>query len=166
MERCGTPAEVYQFSGVFRYIEEALQEIPLNAGAHKVGALEGSWASPATPAPPQLTEGDKEKLVPVPNTPKAEDNLRQTSWPRTMLGSFHWQKRTCVSPHPQGILERKPGRLGYLVWLAFCRKKCESHDHTQAYVRDKPLQKMRGSFPVVRQSHWRCKLGTTGVIKR
>ena len=60
----------WKSSAVFRYIEEALQEIPLNAGAHKVEALGGAWASPTTPAPPQLTEEDKEKLVPVPNAPK------------------------------------------------------------------------------------------------
>jgi hypothetical protein len=62
----------WKSSAVFRYIEEALQEIPLNAGAHKVESLEGTWAAPPTPASTPSIEVDKERAAPVPSTPKTK----------------------------------------------------------------------------------------------
>ena len=132
----------WKSSAVFRYIEEALQEIPLNAGAHKVESLEGTWAAPSTPASTFPIEVDKDRDSPSSKHTQDKSRQRQTSWTRSVLGSFKWQERTGVSPHPQGVLERQPGSLGHLVWLAFCREKRESHDHAQISARNKQMQKV------------------------
>ena len=62
----------WKSSAVFRYIEEALQEIPLNAGAQKVESLEGTWAAPSTPASTFPIEVDKDRAAPAPRTPKTK----------------------------------------------------------------------------------------------